>query len=161
MFTRWRRLAMRPAEARFHHAWSLTTIDVTGALRFSPRSRLDGENLGSRELSSAANPSIAYGLCAAISTSAHRQIRNSPAVGAVCGGSQCLSPSGESTCLPPNVHWRNAIGRQRSATKRPGTSIVKCKRWLQIVVDYEHAPGGLGKKQNQCSFMSLCNYLCE
>ena len=47
------------------------------------------KNSGSRGLSSVANPSIACGRCAAISTSAHRLIRNSPAVGEVCGGSQC------------------------------------------------------------------------
>ncbi len=64
------------------------------------------KNSESQELSSAANLSIAYGLCAAISTSAHHLIHNSPAVGAVCGGFQCLCPSGESTCPPPNVHWQ-------------------------------------------------------
>ena len=42
---------------------------------------------------------------------------------------------------------RNAVGRQRSAMERPGTSIVICERWLEIVVDYERALwADLGRK---------------
>lgn len=57
------------------------------------------KNSGSRGLSNAANPSIACGLCAAISTSAHRLTHNSPAVGAVCGGSRCPVASADPTCV--------------------------------------------------------------
>ena len=86
----------------------------------------------SRGLSNAANPSIACGLCAAISTSAHRLTHNSPAVGAVCGGSQCLCPSGESTCLPPNVHrqeMQSAVNAQRCSARVPALSSARvgCK----------------------------------
>lgn len=68
------------------------------------------KNSGSRELSNAANPSIACGRCAAISSAAHLPSHNSPEVGAVCGGSQCPVACADPTCVILDVrccdmHW--------------------------------------------------------